>query len=254
MLFSGGMMNQRYYKETYVDKFGTTEDISLGGILVATLGLEERDFSERWYTGVNGVLSKRIQNVGYFSWKLGWGGFRNFNRWEQNVFNLNLIYHSTLRKSDDWKFRWFLRSDFLLGYNRFQGEQIYLDNFNGLRGIPRFSLSGTKRLTINIENRIFSPFDPLGFVLGGIVFADFGIITSKDVNLDKQKLYQSYGIGIRTRNESIAGAKFQISLAYNPVLPPGDKSHLKIIFGATFVMGNRGFGIGQPDIIGFNGE
>lgn len=257
-LSSIGLINQRYYKDIYIDKFGTTEDVLIGGILAFTIGIEDRDLSERWYAGVDAVYSRRVESIGYFSWKLGWGGFRHVNRWEQNTFNLNMTYHSQLFNniagSKEWQHRLFFQSDFMLGYNRFVGEQIYLDTENGLRGIPRFALSGTKRVTINTESRIFSPYSILGFILGGIVFADFGMITTKSVNLNKQKLYQSYGIGLRTRNESIAGASFRISAAYNPILPAGDDSHFKIIFSAAFILGKRSFGISQPSIIEFNGR
>jgi hypothetical protein len=250
-LLSAGLVNQRYYRDNYIDKFGTTEDVLIGGLVTFTGGREVRELQDRWYGGINGVISRRIQNLGYLSLKLDWGGFRKINRWEQNVFNLDFIFHSPLFRSERWRYRVFFHSSFLLGYNRFEGEQLFLDTESGLRGIPRFALPGTKRITLNFETRIFSPWEVLGFVVGGIVFTDFGLVTNRTIKISDTKLYQGYGFGLRTRNESIAGAQFEFSVVYNPVLPLNYSNNISFIFKGSFVIGSRSFGFNKPSVISF---
>ncbi|MGB8320056.1 MAG: hypothetical protein WCE54_18125 [Ignavibacteriaceae bacterium] len=250
-LFGTGILRKQYYEDNYVDGFGITEDIPVGGMLSLILGKDIGALSSRWYTGIEAIYSRRLTGIGYSSLDLKLGGFKNMRNWEQNLLNFNFIYHSILFKKEKWKYRYFLQADLLYGFNRLQGEQIYLNSENNIRGLDNILLYGTKRITLNLEARIFSPFSPLGFVLGGIIFSDFGLISNAEVNLSNSKLYQSYGIGIRTRNQSITNTNFSISLAYIPINNRTTGGTFKIIFNTTFVLGSRDFGLSAPSIFQF---
>ena len=247
-LISTGLLNRHYFEDKYIDAFGVTEDIPVGEMLSLTLGKDISTISNRFYTGIEIIYSKRIFGLGYTSTDFKLGGFKNAGSREQDLFNLNFIYHSELLKKEEWKYRFFLQTDLLYGFNRFQGEQIYLNTENGIRGLDNILLYGTKRITINLEARVFSPFAPLGFVLGGIVFSDLGLISDTGINLSRSKLYQSYGIGIRTRNESITNTNFVISLAYIPINNRTTGGSFKILFNTSIVLGSRDFGLSSPSI------
>src|SRR5690606_40708123 len=103
--------------------------------------------------------------AGYFSASFMFGGYKDQNKWLQNVYNFNLLYHSPLITKGNWKLRFLFDNNYLYGFNLFEGEQVYLDSQNGLRGFNRFALFGTKKITANAEALIFSPFAPLGFVI-----------------------------------------------------------------------------------------
>ena len=246
-----GFINRRYFKDHYVNNFGKTEDIAVGGILSLTFGSDVREFNDRWYAGLTGVYSKSIPLVGYFSTKIELGGFKNVGRWEQNIFNLNFAYHSPLDMYPEIKLRHFLQFDYLLGFDRFEGEQIYLNTLTGLRGIDGYELNGTKRIVLNLESRLITGLSPLGFVIGGIIFSDFGVISSGERNISNSKVYQSYGIGLRTSNESFAGATFEVSLVYNPFDFQNSSGAFNILFSGSFVLGSRNFGFSKPSIINF---
>jgi hypothetical protein len=250
-LFSTGFINRHFYKDSFVNAFGVTEDIPVGGIFSTTFGKDLKPNSNRWYTGIELIYSRRIPGIGYSSADFKLGGFKHMGDWEQDIFNFNFIYHSLLLKKEKWKYRFFLQTDLLYGFNRLQGEQIYLNSQNGLRGFDDILLFGTKRITLNLETRIFSPFSPLGFVLGGIVFSDFGLITNNGISLTKSKLYQSYGIGLRTRNESITNTNFVISIAYIPINNRTTGGTFKLLFNTSIVLGIRDFGLDSPSIFKF---
>ena len=250
-LLNFGIINRRYYKDKYIDGFGITEDIPVGGILSMTGGYEDRELSNRWYSGMELIYSRRFERTGYFSGRFGTGGFRNINRWEQNIYNFNLIYHSTLFSRKDWKYRFFAEADFSFGFNRLNGEQIFLSTSSGLRGIEKLTLGGTRRAVLNLETRIFSPFSILGFVLGGNLFTDFGMITSRNENLFRSRFYQAYGIGIRTKNESIVTAKFDISLVFNPFNPGNNGARFTVLFSGSVALGFRNFGFTKPSVEDF---
>jgi hypothetical protein len=250
-LLNLGLINRRFYKDYFIDHFGITEDIPIGGILSFTFGIEDREFSERWYASSEFIYSRRIESIGYLSATLSLSGFRNINRWEQNLFDMNIIYHTPLISFDGWKYRIFFENDFMYGFNRFIGEQIHLDIKNHMRGIDELTLYGTKRAAVNLEARIFSPFTPLGFYLGAVIFADFGTITPRDTEIWKSRLYQSYGFGFRTRNESIARTDFEIALVYNPYNPVKNGSSFKILFTSSIVLGIRNIGFHRPSVMSF---
>jgi hypothetical protein len=179
-LVGAGILNSRFYKDIYLDKFGTIEDVQIGGIFSVTAGTEKREFNDRWYIGADAAYSRRLA-FGYISAAVSLGGFRNRDIWEQNVFSAKLMYHSPLQLLNGWKQRLLVKADYLLGFNRFAGEVVYIDNENGLRGLSRFVVSGTKRTVLNIESRFFSPYSLLGFDLGGVLFADLGLIGGKKI-------------------------------------------------------------------------
>ena len=181
------------------------------------------------------------------------GGFRNDIHWEQNVINFNLLYHSKLFQSNDWKFRFFFQNDFLFGFNRFEGEQIYIDTETGLRGLTDGDkIPGIERNILNLETRIFSPYSPLGFVLGASIFADFGLIGEKNKNLINSRLYQGYGFGIRTKNESIARTNFSILLVYNPYIPSTQSGAFSVLFMTNVIIGSLQFNFEKPSVINYD--
>ncbi len=151
--------------------------------------------------------------------------------------------------------RFFLQNDYLLGYNRFKGEQIYIHTETGLRGLNNGDkIPGTKRNILNLEARIFSPFSPLGFVLGANIFADFGLVGERNVNLVNSRMYQAYGLGIRTKNESIARTNFSISLVYNPYIPSKTSGAFSVLFTTNVIIGSRQFSFGKPSVIEYDNQ
>ena len=124
----------------------------------------------------------------------------------------------------------------------------------GMPGFGEFAISGIKRNVLDLEMRLFSPYDVLGFVIGGIVFADYGLISGANQNLLTSRVYQGYGIGFRTKNESISNTNFELALVYNPYNPVSGKGNTGIIFSATFALSTRDFNFDEPEIIKFSDE
>jgi len=253
-LFSLGIINRQFYKSIFVNGFGVTEDIPVGGLVTLTTGSDEREYYNRWYYGLKIIYAKNSPNLGYFSGSYEFGGFLHNSNWEQNTIRLDLIYHSPLLYQKDWKGRVFIENNYLLGFKRFDGEQVYLNRTSGMPGFNEFVLPGTKRNVLNLEARIFSPYKVLGFVLGGSVFADYGLIAGANENLIVSRLYQGYGIGFRTQNESISRTKFEIAVVYNPFNPASGKGETSVIFSSSFVLGSRDFNFNEPKTINFTDE
>ncbi len=165
-----------------------------------------------------------------------------------------MIYHSPLVFKDGWKARFFVQNNYILGFNRFEGEQIYLNRSAGMPGFNEFSIAGVKRNVLDLEMRLFTPYNILGFVIGGIAFADYALISGENQNLLSSRVYQGYGFGLRTQNQSISKTNFELALVYNPYNPGSGKGKTEIIFSAAFVLGSRNFNFGEPATIDFSEE
>jgi hypothetical protein len=102
--------------------------------------------------------------------------------------------------------------------------------------------------------RIFSPYTVLGFVIGGITFANYGLISGTNKNILASRLYQAYGFGLRTQNESISETNFELALVYNPYNPTNGSANTEIIFSASFVLGSRDFNFDKPKTIQYTND
>ncbi len=253
-LVSLGAINRKFYKAYYVSEFGVTEDIPVGGMMALTTGSDSREFYNRWYYGMRLVYSAQFNHAGYFSGNFEVGGFKFADKWEQNTIKFDFIYHSPLVFRDGWKARFFVQNNYILGFNRFNGEQIYLDRTSGMPGYNEFSIAGVKRNVLNLEMRLFTPYDILGFVIGGIAFADYALISGANQNLLSSRVYQGYGFGLRTQNQSISKTNFELALVYNPYNPVSGSGKTEIIFSAAFVLGSRNFNFDEPVTVNFSNE
>ncbi len=247
-LLGAGLVTRSFYKDKFVQEFGTTEDIPVGGLLGFMTGPEERELSNRWYVGIETSYTDWIDDFGYFSGRFGFGTFKNNNIWEQKTFNFDLLYHSYLYRWNVWTYRLFARYDLLLGSDRLSGERTYLYTGDGIRGLDKSIPDGTKRMVLNLESRIFSPYKFLGFILGGIAFTDFGLISDSDRSFFRSRFYQSYGAGLRIKNESIINAAFQLVLVFNPYLPHKNGAGLSVLLSSNFEIGIRDIGFSHPFI------
>jgi hypothetical protein len=248
-LFSTGIINRRYYRDHYINRFGPTEDVPIGGLFSYTGGYNINEVSKRYYSSVDGIYSRRLNNIGYLSLHTSAGGFFDHGRWEQNTYLFDLLYHSKLIRLNGWQTRLFFQNKYLIGTNRFEQEQIYLDDESGLRGYDKFSLYGVSRGLVKFETRIFTPFEPLGFAIGAKIFSDFGIIADRGEELFNSRVYQSYGAGLRISNESISRAQFDIALVYRPFTPLRPDGSLAVMFTSNLVIGYRPINFSKPTII-----
>jgi len=246
---SSGIINRRYYRDNYIQRFGPTEDIPIGGMLGYTWGYEVNEFSDRYYSGVEGVYSRRIPELGYFSLYTAAGGYFRKGRWQQNVYHFDVLYHSKLYEKNEWKWRFFAQNAYVIGTNRYDREQVFLDTENGLRGYDRFSINGVSKGLLKLEGRLFVPFRPLGFAIGINLFSDFGTAAVKGEELFNSTIYQSYGAGLRITNESITKASFDIAFAFMPFTPDKKKGSFAVLFTGSLVLGSRNFNFSKPTVI-----
>ncbi|MDE5636457.1 MAG: hypothetical protein K2I43_00305, partial [Alistipes sp.] len=113
-------------------------------------------------------------------------------RWFSNLFRVRRNH-----------IRQFLSLNYTLGWNRSHGnsESIRFTSTDGLRLLSEHPY-GTNRAVLNTETVVFTPYQPLGFRIAVVAFADFGLLGFSP-NIFDNSFYNTLGMGLRIKNERL---------------------------------------------------
>jgi hypothetical protein len=215
-----GYSIRKYYKDRYLFGFGRTEDIPAGTLFSITGGYENGDIRNRNYLGASLALARYKPTFGYLYGKLSYGSFVRQDQWEQGVVQLETLYFTRLREWGNWKLRHFVWGRGTWGINRNPEELLSINNESGLRGFRSDLLRGSRRVSLNYEANLYTPFSFFGFKLATVLFVDAAWLSNGNKSSPfKTAPYRGYGIGFRFRNEYLSFSTIQFSLSYYPKLP-----------------------------------
>jgi len=94
-------------------------------------------------------------------------------------------------------------------------EALYLGEYNGLRGYPRYYSEGEKLFRLNVENRIFTGVKMLSAEFGITQFFDFGRTFSAGERFELRQSLWTVGVGLRIGTERVSNAEMiRIDLSY----------------------------------------
>lgn len=219
-----GFSKQDLFRANLIYSQGSTEDIPTGYRVHFTTGIEKGEFKNRYYIG-NEFSAAELSPWGYLFTSVRGGGFIAENQqFQQVTLNLRSTYFSNLFSLYNLKLRQFIRFDFTRGISRFygigeEGESIFLDESNGIRGLTSRDMRGTSRLVVNLETVAFSPLYLYGFRFAFYGFYDFGVIGDARESIVGNQSFSGFGLGVRIRNENLVLNSISIRLGYYPVLP-----------------------------------
>lgn len=214
-LGSIGVIRTRYYKDSYIFRFGRTEDIPEGDLFSITAGINERFFDQRPYLGFNMAFS-RYTNWGYLYSRLSAGSFYQSSNWKEGVGLAHLLYFSPLINLNKWKWRHFVGFRYTRGINPLPGSYVYLNQEQGVRGFKSLLLRGTAKVVVNYEMNLFPPLNLLGLRMAMVAFADLAWIGNRQKVVDKRNFFPGYGLGIRFRNDHLIFSTIQVLLGFYP--------------------------------------
>lgn len=215
------LTKQELYRSSLIYSQGSTEDIPTGFRIQFTTGLEKGEFANRYYFG-NELSAAELTPLGYLFSSARFGGFLASSRNVQQVtLNIRTLYFSNLFSLRNIQFRQFVRVDYTRGISRFygEGESIFLDDNQGIRGLSSKEMNGTTRLVVNLETVAFSPLYIYGFRFAFFGYGDFGVIGSSQEYALGDQIFSGFGLGVRFRNENLILNAISIRLGYYPRLP-----------------------------------
>lgn len=243
-----GISSRKYVQDKNIFKFGIIEDVPIGKVFSLTGGYQDKSYNGRIYLGA------RISMGDYYSWgflssNFEYGTFVNASHIEQGAFKSEIIYFSNLFEIGKWKFREFLKSQVMLGINRFPTDSLTINDGNGLDGFNSSKLFGTNRILLTLQTQSYAPINFIGFHFGPFLMCTFGMLGNAETGFKKSKLYTQIGLGVLIRNENLVLNSFQISIAFYPSIPGIGEDVFKMNSFKTTDFGFKNFDTGKPNVV-----
>jgi hypothetical protein len=241
-----GITNRLYYRDYYIYRYGTPEDVPAGRIAEVLIGYQEGMNTGRMYAG--GILGfgNHYNHLGYLSMTAGYGTFLRNSKPEQSVFNTTLGYFSDLLQVSEWRLRQFAKVQCVYGFNRKSGEEININDDNGIKGLESDMLTGTNKLVVSLQSLVYLPYRFIGFRFAPFIFLNFAMLGTESAPFIRNRLYQGYGIGLLIKNELLTINSFQISIGIYPFIRDADNSLFKYNPIKTYNFTFRDFDIQKP--------
>jgi hypothetical protein len=244
-----GISSRKYVKQSYIFRFGTTEDVPVGITYGIVLGYQLKNH-ERWYWGLNYSWGN-FYKWGYFGTSFEYGTFINASYRTEGALSASISYFSGLFSIGKWKFRQFARPELTLGLRRASYDRLTLNDGYGLNGFNSDVLSGTSRFLFIIQTQSYAPWNLFGFRFGPYLNFSFGMLGDEISGFQHSRLYPQLGFGVLIRNDYLVVKNMQISFAFYPTIPGHGKNVFKVNPFRTTDFGFPDFIIGKPAIIDF---
>lgn len=244
-LTSLGISSRLYVKDKYIFKFGITEDVPVGKVISLTGGYQEKSDIGRFYVGGR-FSSGSYYSWGYLSSNFEYGTFLRSSKAEQGVFSAGANYFTNLIEIGQWKFRQFVKPQFITGINRIDYDSLTINNEYGLRGFNSPELSGASRLLLTLQTQSYAPWDFIGFHFGPYLNFSLGMLGNAAKGFRASKVYSQIGLGVLIKNDNLVMNAFQLSISFYPVIPDKGNNVFKLNSFQTTDFGFRDFEIGKP--------
>lgn len=243
-----GIVTRKYVQDTYIFKFGVTEDVPVGKAFNLTGGYQAKNNKGRFYLGAS-ISAGNYYPWGYFSFNCESGTFIDESLTEQGVITAGVNYFTGLVEVGKWKFRQFAKTQLIIGINRSVFDSLTLNDKYGLEGFNSSSLSGTSRMVFTIQTQSYAPWNFIGFRFGPFLTFSLGKLGDATTGFRNSKLFSEIGIGVLIKNDHLVINTFQISFAFFPVIPGIGQNIFKVNSFQTADFGFRDFEIGKPAVV-----
>lgn len=223
---------RQYYKTNYIYDLGKSEDVVEGKLLNLTLGFEQNDEFDLFYSGIHLAKSWFYRSkMEYVGVELASGAFYNEKKIERGVIEFKAQSVSKLFKLKKSMMRFNTSVSYLIGFNRYPKDFVFLTDY--VRGLNSNELIGTQKLSINITQNFFIPFVVNGFRTSLYAFADVGMIGSNKEIIYNTDTYYGFGLGVKFNNDNLIFRTFSIRLAYYPKVPNNYRRFKFIVNSST---------------------
>ena len=249
ILGSISFSKQEYYRVNYFNEFGKTEDFPYGFLLKITGGYSIGELSDRTYAGIEIAYGGKLKKSGLYYLSAEYGTYFLNDEIQQEIIHAKLTYTPPLISFKKYLMRNMLKIDYIIGKNMQPGQEIYLNNEYGIKGLKTDELTGQQRFYLNLESNLFSPINLLGFRMSFFGVANIGFIGGYK-GIFSYPMYGGYGLGIRVKNDYLVFGTFQLSFTYFPNSPGDAKNFILDLFEMPDHKFDN-FDIGAPAYIEF---
>jgi len=209
-----------FYKTNYIYSFGRTEDIPLGLLTSIKMGYEKNKFKSRIYSQLSISSGYYYPQAGYLYNSFDLSFFTKIHGLkEQGAIKYTFDYFTELFTIGRFRFRQFVKLNYVSGFNRYEDEYVSLNKGNGIRGFSTDSLYYNKKMVINFESVLFTPLYFYGFRYVFYGFFDIGFTGPSGKKIITNKPYTGFGLGLRIRNDRLVFRTIQIQFGVYPGAP-----------------------------------
>lgn len=213
-----GISKRNYQKDTHLFRFGFIEDVPTGYNYSLIGGVQNKNEKNRLYLAAKLSMGKYFK-LGYFGTTIEYGSFFDDFDVKEGVFSAEVNYFTPLIEIGGWKFRQFVKPQYMLGINRLATDRLSLDNYYGIYGFNSRGMNGTQKMVFNFQTQIFTTWNLWGFKLAPYFIYSMGMLGNNETGFRKSKAYSLFGLGFLIRNDHLLFNSFEVSVSFYPHIP-----------------------------------
>lgn len=249
-LGSLSLSRRKYIQDSYVFRYGYVEDVPSGKTFSILGGYDIKNNVGRVYLGTRTYWGAYYK-WGYLAAGAEYGTYLHSMRPEEGSFVTGIDYFSPLLRAGRWKFRQFVKSQYVLGLNRLKNQNITINDGYGISGFNSVGLDGTEKFVVTLQTQSYAPWIILGFRLGPYLVCSTGMLGSESSGFIRSPVYSQFGIGMLIRNEYLVFNSFEISVAFYPFMPGVGNSLFRVNPYTTTDFGLLDPGAGKPSTVSY---
>ncbi len=231
LLLAGlSLVRVRDFKTSYFYRMGETEDIRSGWQVQATAAYEDGEFQKRSGSWLRAGLVSVGRRGRVLALRVAGGGYWRSGDFEEGVLDASCFFATRLYGLGAFGQRWYLRTGYTRGFDRFPEERISLGNRTGLRGVDDDVLTGRQRLVSTVETRLFTPWSLLGFRCMLLGYLDAGVVAGQSQSLSGRRVLISSGLGLRLDNPQLVLPPLQVRVGVRDEAL-GSDTVVEVVFG-----------------------
>jgi hypothetical protein len=247
-----GVSRRRYDPDRYIFKYGTTEDVPVGRAYSVVSGYEIKNNKARNYLGAR-IYWGQYYHCGYFSSNIEYGTFLYASRLEEGSLTAGINYFTHIITIGKWRLRQFIKSQYIIGFNRLASDNLSINNELGISGFSSSGLTGnSEKIVLTLQTQSYAPWNVKGFHFGPYAVCSFGMLSTAASGFSNSRVYSQYGIGFLIRNEYLIFSSIQISAAFYPTIPGDGNNVFKINPVKSTDFGFRDFDITKPSTVAYH--
>lgn len=222
----------RYLTATYLDEFGTIEDLTENATISLNAVWSGPTFNGDRRAAYMEIQSRFLANPIpsiYAGVANIFTGYYENHRWQRSTNSLEGLFY--FKPSLYNLFAAHFLSSF--AWRQQPNYQIVLGGSNGLRGYPDRFFGGNKFALVNLEYRRYTPIEILTVGLGAAAFFDAGYVWRNDQSINLRDFKRDIGLGLRfglTKSSTARVVRIDLARAL-------DRSGWYIAFGTENLFG-----------------
>jgi hypothetical protein len=242
---------QDYFRTQYIYGFGTTEDLPYGYNLSATFGWHHQLTLDRPYAGITAFEYVATKYGDFLQFYLRAGSFFHKNDIEDASYLIGTTMFSRIFFWNSTKIRQYANINYTTLYNRVTYGPLRINSDFGLRGFLSDSVTGARRLSLQLETEFFLKHKLFGFQFAPFPWGDLSFIGQERKNFLDGSLYAVVGAGIRARNENLIFETIELRAYFFPVAPTNMRG-FKLILNSNIRYRYSSNYINAPDFVQLN--